>query len=473
MSNTRSDATRLEESLDPAKSRPSLEYLGKFIGCALLFGAVYASLLWVSGRVGHPFQQDQVSSVIQATIGVAVAFAGAWVAIRLATNGERLARTGILLAKSEHARIRVKECTDLIDTTQRQFMVFAGSIRAMIAESMLDLQMQSVRNVYALDRLVRQPTPGFSRYLNEPSYSYPNLDHSRYRKRMDLVGSLGVSSEHETFPGSKQWVPDDAVRGRARWLASSLSEAGVSFVDEANVQAANKLDKLATAMIAVASAAEATAGDLYCRAIILAHDTEVGRARLEKLQAAAESLRSLALALQQQREAALNLLGESMMAVELLFPYLRVLSKLPTPQLAESALWCLMMTKMGQHNPDPTATWGGQQILDELVAVFPGIQDYRAYFQKGKGPTGSAAQVEAIPEFLVPVLENLGLESHLGRSLLKALERTRDAKFAYTAKEEEMSERDLEFEDTLLVRCSDIWLGSKHELFVQTIELAN
>lgn len=324
--------SRLLEAWRSATSPALWSYVALFFVLLAGLGVAYAFLRSGAWTALGAMDQDTWSGVFQATVGVAVAFAGALVAIVLATSAERLSKTGILLAEAEDRRSRIKECTELIDTTQQRYADLAIAMRSFLGEAALGPEVREALDMHTLDRLIRQPEPGFTRYLNPPSHRYPSLSAPAYRARVEAVARLGALAQGESFPGSGNWEPDEPVRRRAAKLVRAL-EAGFEMQqDRAAEIAAAKLDRMGDASLSLAGAIEATMGNLYCRGLVLAPNETEGTVRIERARRAAEGFRSIARGLQARRDSAIEFLGEVAATVHLLFPRpFKGLSRLPYP----------------------------------------------------------------------------------------------------------------------------------------------
>lgn len=391
-------------------------------------------------------------------------------AIVLATSAERLSKTGILLAEAEDRRSRIKECTELIDTTQQRYADLAIAMRSLLGEAALGPEVREALDMHTLDRLIRQPEPGFTRYLNPPSHRYPSLSAPAYRARVEAVARLGALAQGESFPGSGNWEPDEPVRRRAAKLVRAL-EAGLEMQqDRAAEIAAAKLNRMGDASLSLAGAIEATMGNLYCRGLVLAPNETVGTVRIERARRAAEGFRSIARGLQARRDSAIEFLGEVAATVHLLFPRpFKGLSRLPYPYLLECATWCRVISSILEPRTEPTSTAKGVELVRSVLAIFPLLENYRSYFQKAHRQSQGASAEDGIPVLFAAALADLDPSTQIGQAFIDALGMVEEKRFTYRSPPEDMFATDSEFEDALLVHCVSQWLGDQQDKFLTAV----
>jgi len=172
-------------------------YLMLFAVIAFFLGLLHWLLNW-SGHLKLQIGHDIWSGVIQATIGIAVAFAGALVALKIALSAESLARQG-------ERREQFQEMRTFLTDTQSHFRVLGNEVRSLFHSCNLQQELLLHIEDFGLERLIRQPDYGYTafdtgleeRMFNRVNYGYATIEEDVYKSRLASIAELGAKATED------------------------------------------------------------------------------------------------------------------------------------------------------------------------------------------------------------------------------------------------------------------------------------
>lgn len=486
-----------------------LLYLGLFVLIASALCLAYW-LLSRSAAVQVAVDKDVWSGVLQATIGIAVAFAGALVAIKIALSAESLAAQG-------ERREQFQEMTRFLSDTQSQFGELGAAVRALLRACTLPSPLRTQLEDFGLERLIREPKQGFSsvdhgydeHHFDRLSLGFRRLPETEYRIRAERIAKLGLTSQL-VYDGEDQGE-DDVVTDHAESLQRRLrnGESNEELTHASREAARQRLELIASHLLATAKAVEDTVARFDCLGTFLSGDTVADGRTLTSVEEAVAGLRKTADQLFQGDP--LLLLGKASHVVDELKVQagddspvedeMRVRMDMGSWRSIETsekalALLCLLLSSSrafpGQGNYALLSK--GHQILTTLFELFPGPDAYQRHFDV----VGSQVASDERIRIELPAMSFLGARTHLGQQANHAYEVLGRSHFPYETTSmlstpvfyEELGagnpdetpdeivedtlglvlQRDEELENLLLRRATQYWLGNRYNDYLHSLD---
>lgn len=143
-----------------------------------------------SGNLDISSGMQGIGNALQAIVGIAVGFAGAWVVIMIAQNSQRT-------LDQEERREAIKIAIDLVKNTSMKYRQFAQKFKQLIFLMPDPMKEEDLLRVISLLRLSLLPQLGFSRANScETNYEYPDIETEERGRR--ILNALILSSEQST-----------------------------------------------------------------------------------------------------------------------------------------------------------------------------------------------------------------------------------------------------------------------------------
>jgi hypothetical protein len=165
-------------------SKSHIQTFAKAIGLSTLFLSFFYISWQFTGLAGEKWGRSW--ELLQSTFGIAASIGGAWVAILIASNAEKIATNAVQLTKAEHIRELNKRTAEDVGITQTLVLDLIKSIRSVVTSCSLDSLMNEAKDVALLDILAktkdhtRPEIEDFIKSKTNPRHQASRLHHLEY-----------------------------------------------------------------------------------------------------------------------------------------------------------------------------------------------------------------------------------------------------------------------------------------------------
>lgn len=484
----------LKSFFNDFKEETTINFLVKVLLITIVAAFIYALMRALANHTARfeifTHKADDITNVIQVTLGVGVTFAGALVAIKLARVAHILSTDSLTVSKTNARRAQLNEFSDLLDKTQKKFSSLATAIQAMIRETALDDRLVRQLDWYALNQLIEQPFADFSFYQSKLDDSFNLIEE---QECLTLIAKLGAKAtyKHQPIPDEPpEIVEDTEVTMRANCLSRNLLRYE-EVVNNARIDCREKLAKIIKTYVNTADAIDAVTSDFYCRSIILSQDGDRGLDTIEKADLLSENLRSIAGTLGRKGDA-LHVIGSAYFQSIVTFKDVETKKgfntfKKTVPMARELATWCFLNSdckaadfayrsqtpSIGEYRCE-APRWL-TNLMHPIENLFPKEINYKNNISSISSEIAlntDTAPLDGIPAFMVPAMKYLGYESQMGSILSKAKKfmELSGFEFCNLPSETDANHPDVPFQNALLKTVTRMWLGNQYNTYFEAIK---
>jgi hypothetical protein len=189
-------------------SKAHIKTFGKAVGLSTLL-LIFLYILWqFTGLAGEKW--GRAWELLQSTFGIAASIGGAWVAILIASNAEKIATNAVQLTKAEHTRELNKRTVEDVAATQNLILDLIKSIRSVVTSCSQDSIILEAKEVALFDILVKSNSDAvaeiedFIKHNTDPRHQVSRLNHlnnisiildkmrdaPRYRSRIESIAEV-------------------------------------------------------------------------------------------------------------------------------------------------------------------------------------------------------------------------------------------------------------------------------------------